>query len=83
MGFVLVLLYGFLIVLWDWYKVWLMFSVYYWVLIFDFIGFGFLDKFCDYVYFLVDQVDFIEEFLKVRGIWEYYLLVYDYGDFVV
>lgn len=65
---ILVLLYGFFILSWDWWVFWVELVLEYYFIVFDFLGFGYLDKFIDYDYEILEQVDLVEVLLDFIGV---------------
>lgn len=79
----LLLIYGFLMVSWDWCKFWLELVGMYWLVVVDMLGLGFLVKLCGYCYMVSEQVDFFFVVLVEVGVVKCVVLVYDLGDIVV
>ncbi len=75
----LVLLHGFPSCSWDYYKVWKEFSEHFYVISFDFLGFGHSDKPYPHDYCILEQTDLTEAVLEHFGINHYDLIAHDYA----
>ncbi len=75
----LLLLHGFPSASYDWHLLWPSLAQHFRCHAFDFLGFGLSQKPYGHRYTLVEQADIAQEYLRLEGITQCWLLAHDYG----